>query len=85
MNVSLTPELKDMVNERVWSGLYNSAREVVRESLRLLKEHDEVRQMRLKELRAEIQIGLDAYNRGDYAPLDIDALKKDLRKKVRSK
>jgi antitoxin ParD1/3/4 len=85
MNVSLTPELEELVNERVRSGLYSSASEVVSESLRLLKEHDEFRQSRLTELRAEIQIGLDAYNQADYAPLDINSLKSDLRKNVLSK
>ena len=43
MNVSLTPELEKFVNGKVQSGLYNNASEVVREGLRLLKEHDEIR------------------------------------------
>ena len=43
MNVSLTPELEKYIDEKVESGLYNNASEVVRESLRLLKEHDEIR------------------------------------------
>jgi antitoxin ParD1/3/4 len=43
MNVSLTPELEKFVESKVESGLYNNASEVVRESLRLLKEHDEIR------------------------------------------
>jgi antitoxin ParD1/3/4 len=43
MNVSLTPELEKFVDGKVESGLYNNASEVVREALRLLKEHDDVR------------------------------------------
>jgi antitoxin ParD1/3/4 len=43
MNVSLTPELEKFVAGKVESGLYNNASEVVREGLRLLKEHDEIR------------------------------------------
>lgn len=43
MNVSLTPELERFVSEKVESGLYNNASEVVREGLRLLKEQDEIR------------------------------------------
>ena len=54
MNVSLTPELEQLVTEKVASGMYNSASEVVREALRLLKERDEIRQSRLEELRREI-------------------------------
>jgi len=33
MNVSLTPELEHLVNQKVESGMYNSASEVVREAL----------------------------------------------------
>ena len=43
MNVSLTPELQKFVVGKVESGLYYIASEVIREGLRLLKEHDEVR------------------------------------------
>jgi antitoxin ParD1/3/4 len=43
MNVSLTPELEKFVEGKVESGLYNNASEVIREGLRLLKEHDEIR------------------------------------------
>lgn len=36
MNVSLTPKLEKFIRQRVSSGLYGNASEVVRESLRLL-------------------------------------------------
>lgn len=65
MNVSLTPELEQLIEERVKSGLYNSASEVVREALRLLMERDQIRQAKLDQLRHEIQIGIDAADRGE--------------------
>ena len=40
MNVSLTPKLEEFIRERVSSGLYNNASEVVREALRLLVKRD---------------------------------------------
>ena len=43
MNISLTPELAQFVQAKVESGMYNNASEVIREGLRLLKEHDDVR------------------------------------------
>lgn len=43
MNISLTPELEHFVQAKVESGLYNNASEVIREGLRLLKEHDDIR------------------------------------------
>jgi putative addiction module CopG family antidote len=38
MNVSLTPELEQFVMKKVETGMYQTASEVVRESLRLLRE-----------------------------------------------
>jgi antitoxin ParD1/3/4 len=52
MNVSLTPELEELVNEKVRSGLYQTASEVVREALRLLKLRDD------EARRADQQAGL---------------------------
>lgn len=40
MNVSLTPKLEQFIREKVSSGLYNNASEVVREALRLLVKRD---------------------------------------------
>ena len=79
MNVSLTPELERLVHEKVESGLYNSASEVVREALRLLRERDELQRMRLEELRREIQIGIDQADRGEL--LDGETVMADLRRR----
>ena len=59
MNVSLTTELESWILERVESGLYRSSSEVVREALRLLREQDELKTLRLEELRKLVQAGLD--------------------------
>lgn len=40
MNVSITPELEGFVQEKVASGRYRSASEVVRAGLRLLERQD---------------------------------------------
>jgi antitoxin ParD1/3/4 len=66
MNVSLTPELERLVNEKVESGLYQTASEVVREALRLLKERDQARQ----QLRADVQAGFDQLSRGESRAYD---------------
>lgn len=65
MNVSLTPELEELVHERVRSGRYTSASEVVREALRLLNDRDEVRRARLDEIRGKVDEGLRALERGE--------------------
>ncbi len=40
MNINLTPQLEAMVRQKVTSGLYTSASEVVSEALRLMDEKD---------------------------------------------
>jgi putative addiction module CopG family antidote len=46
MNISLTPELEQMVDDKVKSGRYASASEVIREGLRLLEEQQQLKQQR---------------------------------------
>ena len=65
MNVSLTPELERFIQEKVQSGRYHSASEVVREALRLLEEHEQVRTTQLAEFREEIDRRLGALDRGE--------------------
>jgi antitoxin ParD1/3/4 len=65
MNVSLTPELEKLVTRKVESGLYQSASEVIREGLRLLDDHDRLRELHLGEVRKKIQTGLDQLDRGE--------------------
>ena len=62
MNVSLTPELERLVNAKVGSGMYQTASEVVRDALRLLRERDKD----LEALRREVRTGLEAAERGRY-------------------
>ena len=64
MNISLTPELEALVEEKVKSGLYTSASEVVREALRLLVRFEEVRRRELAELNRQIDEGLSQADRG---------------------
>lgn len=54
MNVSLTPELERFVTDKVDTGLYQTASEVVREALRLLKDRDVEREL----LQVDVQAGL---------------------------
>ncbi len=64
MNVSLTPELERLVNEKVKSGDYNSASEVIREALRLLKEQDQLKELRRAEVRREVMKGVKEIQSG---------------------
>ena len=73
MNISLTPELEQLVADKVNSGMYQTSSEVIREGLRLLKERDE----RFQSLRRDIRAGFEAVDRGeftDYAGANVQAL-----------
>jgi len=85
MNVNLTPELERLVSQKVQSGLYNSASEVVREALRLMQEHDELRRIRTAELRNEVKRGLEQSRSGESTPLDIATIKVEGRKRRTAK
>src|SRR4030042_3163465 len=78
INVSLTPQLEDMVRKKVAAGLYNSASEVVREALRLMDEQDRVRAVKLEQLRQDIRDGL---NSGEPTPWNPNEIKQEGRKK----
>ncbi len=74
MNVSLTPELEELVDEKVQSGMYHTASEVVRDALRLLKERDDLQTRKMEELRRDIAVGLKDLDAGKSVPLDRKAL-----------
>jgi antitoxin ParD1/3/4 len=75
MHVELAPELEDLVRQKVESGRYNDASEVVREALHLLEERD-----RLTRLRAAIAIGIEQIARGEvieWTPGSMERLKRE--------
>ncbi|MFI4973907.1 MAG: type II toxin-antitoxin system ParD family antitoxin [Caulobacterales bacterium] len=76
MNISLTPELERRIAEKVDTGLYSTASELVREALRMLFEADEQRDRLKAKLNAELQLGLDQLDRGEW--VDDDTIRADL-------
>jgi antitoxin ParD1/3/4 len=66
MNVHLGSALDKFVADLLKSGYYQTQSEVLREGLRLLKEREEVKQLRLAELRREIAVGAEQADRGEF-------------------
>ncbi len=64
MNISLTPELEHLVAEKVKTGRYASASEVIREGLRLLEEQEQLKLQRLASVRQKIDRGLEQLDKG---------------------
>ncbi|OGV71790.1 MAG: CopG family transcriptional regulator [Methylophilales bacterium RIFCSPHIGHO2_02_FULL_57_10] len=75
MNVSLPPELEARVRQRVETGMYGSASEVIREALRLFEAYEEVRAAKLESLRLDIARGLDDVKTGRVSEIDVAQLK----------
>jgi antitoxin ParD1/3/4 len=78
MNINLTPHLENIVRQKVTSGLYASASEVIREALRLMEEHDQARAIKLEQLRQDIREGL---NSGEPTPWNPEEIKQEGRKR----
>ena len=77
MHISLTDRLEAWVREKVESGLYNNASEVIREALRTQMRTEATREEKLEALRAEIQKGLDDVEAGLVSTYSLEELKAD--------
>ena len=62
MHISLTPALKDYARQKVESGLYNNASEVIREALRLMVENDQKKEL----LKEAVTHGFQEIEDGDF-------------------
>lgn len=75
MNVSLTNQLESYVQQKVATGMYNSASEVIREALRLMAEKDSEQSLKLAALRADIQQGVASVEAGQAGVFDPEQIK----------
>ncbi|MCF3641541.1 type II toxin-antitoxin system ParD family antitoxin [Rhizobium sp. TRM95111] len=67
LNVSLTTEFAEFIDDAVASGDYVSASEVVREALRVLRDDKEGEAVKLALLRNAIGIGLAQSESGEFS------------------
>jgi antitoxin ParD1/3/4 len=68
MTITLTDELEELINEKVKSGEYKSADEVVIASLRLLKAQEKG----MEALRQEIMYGVEDIQQGRFTAYETD-------------
>ena len=59
MNISLTPDLERYVDQKVVSGAFPSASEVVCAGLRLLEDEERLRQQRVAQIRQKVGEALE--------------------------
>ena len=80
VNISITPELDVFLQSRVQSGRYQTTSEVVREALRLLERHERERDEAFRQVKAKLQRGAEAAERGEL--LDGDEVFDELREMI---
>ncbi|MDD5404953.1 MAG: type II toxin-antitoxin system ParD family antitoxin [Sulfuricella sp.] len=85
MNVSLPPELEARVRQRVESGMYGSASEVIREALRLFEAYEQVKTAKLDGLRQDIAKGLNDVKNGRAKEVDFESLKQQGRQLLKTR
>ncbi|HEY2708900.1 MAG TPA: type II toxin-antitoxin system ParD family antitoxin [Caulobacteraceae bacterium] len=79
MDLRLSPELGELVREKVESGLYRDADDVLRQALEALDRDPQARRAALK---AAIQKGIDDFEAGRFTAInnreELDAFFRDL-------
>ena len=65
-NVVLTERQETLIEALVQSGRYQNASEVMREGLRLVENREVEEATKLEALRAAAQVGLSAFDRGEF-------------------
>lgn len=84
MNISLTAEFEQLIKDKVKSGFYNNASEVVREALRFMQINEElvyhIKLDRLKAKLAEAEKDIAEHRYQTLDETDIKNLFNDIRK-----
>ncbi len=66
MHISLTPELEAKVKQKVASGYYNNASEVIRDALRFWEKNEEiVKHIKLEILKNRLAVGAEQAKQGE--------------------
>ena len=82
MTQSLAPDLLQIIEEKVASGVYSSPDEVIREGLRLLQERDDFYRFRQEALRRDIEAGLRQIESGQTRRISADDVKQRVRERL---
>jgi antitoxin ParD1/3/4 len=74
-NISITAAQDRFIDEVVRSGEYQNASEAIRDAVRALQQRRAEDALRLERLRAHIDVGIAALDRGDFIELDASSSK----------
>ncbi len=75
MHISLTPELENTVKQKVASGFYNNASEVIRDALRFWEKNEElVQHMKLELLKERLATGAEEARQGKFVAQSVSEI-----------
>jgi len=78
MNVSLTPELMQLIRRKVDSGMYNNASEFVREAIRNNDSNEQLLyELKLAKLKERLQPAIEDAEKGIFADYSFNQLIQD--------
>jgi antitoxin ParD1/3/4 len=83
MEVTLSAELQQFVEQKLRTGSFSSATDVVAGALQLMKLEDEISGLDPARLRAEIEVGLEQSRHGLSTPLDMNQIKQKIQERTR--
>jgi len=79
MNISLTHELMQLVQQKVASGMYNNASEFIREAIRNVDTNEKILyEFKLAKLKQTLQPAIHDAENGIYADYTLDRLMDDM-------
>jgi antitoxin ParD1/3/4 len=83
MEIALTPEVEQYIQEKVSSGQYASANEVFLAGIQLLQDIEQIYQGRYQALRDEVRVGIEAADRGEV--VDAETVFSQLQERLNQK
>lgn len=85
LNISLSPELMQLVDQKVVDGSFQNPSEVISEALRHFEErapYTGIQESQVPRFRAAIAEGLDAIDRGEVVDQSIDDILSEVRREA---
>lgn len=65
MNITLKPEQSELIQQKINSGKYNNAEEVIAEALQLLYQRDREYETWVEETREKVDVAIEELRRGE--------------------
>jgi antitoxin ParD1/3/4 len=82
MNITLSPEMQRFLDEKLKTGQFTSASDVIDSALAILRDSETLNEEGLNELRRDIRVGIDQLDNGEGRPWNADEMKALMRERA---